>query len=75
MATTESDTSPNEQQLRDAWDAFTDSLKIMGHEALASAPTDVERAGGLRFILRQLAYREEQFLESGAVAGHRAPAE
>jgi hypothetical protein len=63
MATIESDTSTNEQQLRDAWDVFTDSLKIMGHDALASAPTDVERADGLRFILRQLAYREEQFLE------------
>ena len=63
MTATESDTSTNEQQLRDAWDAFTDSLKTMGHEALGSAPTDVERADGLRFILRQLAYREEQFLE------------
>jgi len=60
---TKSDTSSNEQQLRDAWDTFTDSLKTMGHEVLRSAPTDVERADGLRFILRQLAYREEQFLE------------
>ena len=30
MTTTESDTSTNEQQLRDAWDAFTDSLRISG---------------------------------------------
>ncbi|MFW2334077.1 DUF1214 domain-containing protein [Ilumatobacter sp.] len=53
----------NEQQLRDAWDAFADNLKTMGHDALASAPNDVERVDGLRFVLRQLAYREEQFLE------------
>ena len=30
MTTTESDTSTNEQQLRDAGDAFTDSLKTSG---------------------------------------------
>lgn len=63
MTSTDSHTETNELQLRDAWDAFTDSLTTMGHEALQSAPTDVERADGLRFILRQLAYREEQFLE------------
>ncbi len=51
------------QQLRDAWDDFTDTLKTLGHDALASAPNAAERADGLRFILRQLAYREEQFLE------------
>ena len=47
----------------DAWDAFTESLKTMGHDALESASTDVERADGLRFIVRQPAYSEEQFLE------------
>ena len=63
MTTTDSDAETNEKQLRDAWDAFTYSLKTMGHNALESAPTDAERADGIRFILRQLAYREEQFLE------------
>lgn len=53
----------DEKKLADAWNEFTDTLKTLGHEALASAPNDVERADGLRFILRQLAYREEQFLE------------
>ena len=53
----------NEDQLRQAWDTFADTLKTLGREALAGAPNDVERADGLRFILRQLAYREEQFLE------------
>jgi hypothetical protein len=59
----------NEEQLGQAWDTFADTLKTLGHEALASAPNDVERADGLRFILRQLAYREEQFLEFPG--GHR----
>lgn len=63
MTTAETPTATNEQQLGEAWDAFVDSLKTMGHDALASAPNDVERVDGLRFILRQLAYREEQFLE------------
>lgn len=49
--------------LRDAWDAFADNLKVLGRDALDSAPNDAERIDGLRFILRQLAYREEQFLE------------
>lgn len=53
----------NHQQLADTWESFTDSLKAMGHETLAKAPNDAERVDGLRFILRQLAYREEQFLE------------
>ncbi len=56
-------TGTNEEQLAQAWDVFTDSLRALGHEALACAPNDVERADGLRFILRQLAYREQQFLE------------
>lgn len=63
MTTTDEGTGTNEAQLREAWDTFTDSLRTMGHDALESAPTDVERADGLRFILRQLAYREEQLLE------------
>ena len=59
------DNSPTDgaDPLRDAWDAFADSLKVLGREALDSAPNDAERIDGLRFILRQLAYREEQFLE------------
>jgi len=35
----------------------------MGTEAIASAPTDADQVDGLRFILRQLSYREEQELE------------
>jgi hypothetical protein len=63
--TTESnvDESTNQAQLAAAWDAFADQLRTLGHDALASAPTDSERVDGLRFILRQLAYREEQFIE------------
>lgn len=49
--------------LTGAWDSFTDSLKSLGHAALASAPNEAEQVDGLRFILRQLAYREEQFIE------------
>jgi hypothetical protein len=53
----------NHQQLTVAWDEFTDQLRNMGHDALASAPTDADRVDGLRFLLRQLAYREEQCIE------------
>ncbi len=53
----------NEAQLREAWDRFMDDLKSMGHELLASAPTDPDRVDGIRFLLRQLAYREEQLIE------------
>ena len=65
MTPSESPSAPetNTQLLGDAWDGFTDALRTLGHDALASAPTDAERADALRFILRQLAYREEQFLE------------
>ena len=56
-------TGTNEQQLREAWDAFINNLKTLGHNVLDSPPTDIERVDGIRFILRQLAYREEQFLE------------
>ena len=50
-------------QLATAWDDLADTLRRLGHDALASAPTDADRIDGLRFILRQLAYREEQFIE------------
>ena len=63
MTTSGNQNDTNQDQLRDAWDLFIDSLKKIGHEALESAPNDIERVDGLRFILRQLAYREEQFLE------------
>jgi hypothetical protein len=53
----------NDEKLAEAWDRFADDLRTLGREALASAPNDAERVDGLRFILRQLAYREEQFLE------------
>ena len=53
----------NQEQLGTAWDTFVDQLKVIGHEALDSAPNDPDRVDGLRFILRQLAYREEQFIE------------
>ena len=48
--------------LAEAWDRFADQLRSFGHDALA-APTAADRADGLRFLLRQLAYREEQYLE------------
>ena len=53
----------NAEQLAAAWDRFTDQLRSMGHDVLASAPTDADRVDGLRFLLRQLAYREEQSIE------------
>ncbi len=53
----------SDDQLAAAWDTFTQQLNTLGHDALASAPTDADRVDGLRFVLRQLAYREEQFLE------------
>jgi hypothetical protein len=56
-------TDTNEAELHQAWDAFADQLRALGHDAVDSAPTDADRVDGLRFILRQLAYREEQFLE------------
>ncbi len=55
--------SNNLAKLGSAWDSFAVQLRALGHEALESAPTDAERVDGLRFILRQLAYREEQFIE------------
>ena len=53
----------NKAQLVQAWDSFTEQLRTLGQEALESAPNDAERLDGLRFLLRQLAYREEQFIE------------
>ena len=53
----------SDEQLAAAWDSFTDQLNTLGHDALASAPTDADKVDGLRFILRQLGYREEQFIE------------
>lgn len=53
----------NRQVLAEAWTGFTDALRELGLDALESAPTDADRADALRFVLRQLAYREEQFLE------------
>ena len=63
MTTDDAALPTNEERLRVAWDSFTEALTSLGHDALASAPNDAERLDGLRFILRQLAYREEQFLE------------
>lgn len=56
-------TTGNQEQLSTAWDGFVDQLRTLGHDALTSAPNDADRVDGLRFILRQLAYREEQFVE------------
>jgi hypothetical protein len=53
----------NAEQLSEAWDTFTSALNTLGHETLAAAPNDAERVDGLRFVLRQLAYRQEQFME------------
>ena len=53
----------DQQRLHDAWDRFAVELTAMGHGLLDSAPTDADRADALRFLLRQLAYREEQFIE------------
>lgn len=52
-----------DRTLGGTWDSFVDTLRKVGHDALASAPNDAERLDGLRFVLRQLAYREEQFIE------------
>ena len=60
---TPADEPSNLAELSSAWEAFADTLKTLGRDALASAPTNAERLDGVRFILRQLAYREEQFIE------------
>ena len=60
---TESSDPSASDSLSAAWDTFVVDLGSMGHDLLASAPTDADRADALRFLLRQLAYREEQFIE------------
>ena len=60
---TDSDDANDLQRLGEAWERFADDLKAMGLSLLASAPTAADRADALRFLLRQLAYREEQFVE------------
>ena len=63
MGSSTSPESGNRDQLLAAWNDFAERLGELGREALAAAPNDAERVDGLRFLLRQLAYREEQFLE------------
>ena len=53
----------NSAQLSEAWSAFTARLEHLGLNALAASPNDAERVDSLRFVLRQLAFREEQFIE------------
>ena len=50
-------------RIRSAWSGFIDQLRAVGDAAIDSGPNDIERLDGLRFVLRQLAYREEQFIE------------
>ncbi|MEM1332480.1 MAG: DUF1214 domain-containing protein [Actinomycetota bacterium] len=50
-------------ELTAAWDRFVARLGEMGHELLADAPTASDRADALRFLLRQVALREEQLIE------------
>ena len=56
-------TNGTDDDLTRAWDALCTELRTLGREALLSAPTQADRVDGLRFLLRQLAYREEQFIE------------
>ena len=61
---TDTTASPDDAaRLNSTWDDFVDQLRTVGHQAIESAPNDIERLDGLRFVLRQLAYREEQFIE------------
>jgi len=62
---TQTDNSNVDQhrQLAAVWSAFTGRLEQLGLDALDAAPNDDERVDGLRFVLRQLAFREEQFIE------------
>ncbi len=62
-------------RIRFTWSDFVDRLRAVGDAAIDSGPNDAERLDGLRFLLRQLAYREEQFLEfpRGAKAEFFAP--
>lgn len=56
-------TGTNTDALLEAWNGFVDQLGQMGRDVVASAPTDPDRVDGLRFLLRQVGYREEQFIE------------
>jgi len=58
-----SDAQNDLERLGAAWDGFADDFRSMGHALLASAPSAPDRADAIRFLLRQLAYREEQFIE------------
>lgn len=60
---TESVAADNTDQLRTVWGDFIEQLRAVGEQAIESGPNDIERLDGLRFVLRQLAYREEQFIE------------
>ncbi len=53
----------NRAQLGQAWTDFTQRLQQLGIDALDASPTNAERVDALRFVLRQLAFREEQFIE------------
>ena len=53
----------NVDRLHATWADFIGQLHAVGDAAIDSAPNDIERLDGLRFVLRQLAYREEQFIE------------
>ena len=61
--TAASESTTEAARLASTWDGFVDQLRAVGHHAIESAPNDIERLDGLRFVLRQLAYREEQFIE------------
>lgn len=61
--TNNDDTADNRAQLRSVWNDFIEQLRAVGDQAIESGPNDIERLDGLRFVLRQLAYREEQFIE------------
>ena len=63
MDDTEATDSDENDQLAESWSTFTKRLEQLGLDALAAAPNDAERVDGLRFVLRQLAFREEQFIE------------
>lgn len=63
MSPTAPEQGHQREQLREAWTSFTDRLQQLGLDALDAAPNDAERVDGLRFVLRQLAFREEQFIE------------
>ncbi len=63
MHGTDATISDQRDELASAWSAFTGRLEQLGLDALDGAPNDAEQVDGLRFVLRQLAFREEQFIE------------